>query len=159
MTVRAYVNLLRFYLPSGVEAAFSQYQNYFVDKSFSYGGASYVYLPFACATGAGASGGERTGETLGLGLGVLSATIATEAVTADWRARLETVLLDPLTDAAIRTFTVEWWSCSSYTQRPGQLFIDLRSPFDAVQNQYPGRVLTQSIVGTIPSTGSVVVGN
>lgn len=159
MTTRAYVNLLRFYLPSGAEAAFSKYQNFFVDSSFSYGDTSYAYLPFACATGAGASGGERTGETLGLGLDTLSASIATEAVAADWRARLETVLLDSLTDEAIRTFTVEWWNCNSYTQRPGQLLIDLRSPFDAVRNQYPGRVLTQILVGTMPSTGNIIVGN
>lgn len=159
MSMKAYVNLLAFFLPGGGDARLTKYQNYFVNQVFSYNGYSYTYLPFACAAGAGSSGGERTGDTLGLGLDVLSASVATEAVASNWLARIETVLLDPMTDAPLRLFTAEWWTCSSYVQKPDSLQVNLRSPFDAVANQYPGRVLSQALVGTIPSTGNVVVGN
>jgi len=110
------------------------------------------------ATGAGARGGERTGETLGLGLSPLAASIASEAVTAAWRARVETVLLDPITNAAVRAFTSEWWECNSYESDRGALIISLRSPFDAVQRAFPARVLSQQLVGSMPSTGSVRIG-
>jgi hypothetical protein len=159
VSVKAYVNLLVFFRPDGSPAHLTQYQNYFVNQTFSWNGYSYTYLPFACAAGAGSSGGERTGDTLVMGIDVLSASVASEAVSSDWRARIETVLLDPMTDAPLRAFTVEWWSCSSYVQKPDSLQMNLRSPFDAVANQYPGRVLSQSLVGTMPSTGNVVVGN
>jgi hypothetical protein len=158
MSSKAYVNLLRFYLPDGTEAAVSRFQNYFINEVITKDGVSYSYLPFALATGAGSRGGERSGETLGLGLDTLSATIATEAVSGGWRARVVTVLLDHITDAMVQDFTAEWWEVSSYSQDTGSLLLDLRSPFDAVQRQFPARVLSQQLVGTLPSTGNIRIG-
>lgn len=158
MATAAYVNLLRFYDPQGNEMLFTRYQNYFIDESTVWDGISYTYLPFALSSGAGVRGGERSGETLALGLDELSASIATEAVTKNWRVKVVTVLLDPITDALVQAYTAECWECNSYEQKAGALSINLRSPFDAVQRQYPARVLSQRLVGTLPATGNVTVG-
>lgn len=157
MSTAACVSLLRFFLPGGAEAPLSRWQNYYPDRSITWGGFTYQALPFLVSPGAGARGGERSSQQIGLALNDISATLAAQATTGGWMAEIETVLITALTDTMVRAYTREMWECSSYRHEDNGLVLELRSPFDAVVSQFPGRVLTQEMVGSLPSTALVQV--
>ena len=69
--------------------------------------------------------------------------------------RIRTVWLDPDTFDETATFSEEVYQVVGFQHDGSRLSLDLSSPLDAVSGQAPKRVLTQYLVGSLPSTGQI----
>lgn len=127
-----------------------RWQNYWIDEAIVYGGISYEFVPFGITSGAGASGGDRSEEQLVLPLTELAANMVTEAVRAKAVVIVETVLIDPVTNQIVGSFSEGRWRIRSYSQDVQAITVQLSSPFDAVTTGFPKELLTTSKVGILP---------
>lgn len=157
MSTFAFVNYARFMQDVSTPTVYA-YQNFSVNQTRIYGGVTYSFLPFAVSTGAGSKGGDRPEAVLGAGTNQISVNIFAEAVQSRWLLELKTVSLsvtDFSDDALIRS---ELWRVASYDMDTEKILLKLTSPLDAVSSDVPRRVLSTSLVGALPTSGSLVVG-
>lgn len=156
MTI-AICNYIRFKTFAGAYVGGYNFQNFFVNESKTRSGVSHTFAPFAASTGAGTKGGDRADAAVVAPSYPLVANLFVEACQNRYLCEITAVLLDPETYAEVATLTTETWMCARPELNTERAVLRLASPLDAVDGQVPRRVLNSSLVGNVPTTGSLSV--
>lgn len=153
MTVVALTNFLEITDARGVVQF--RFQNSRPGNPIKYRGHDYAFLSFLYE---GASK-NRTGDNLESALILASNSIsmgyATESVRSRWNVRMDSCSMHPETFEVGRTLTTEHWLAASMSYDMEAVEVTLSSSIDAVGASAPTRSLTKTLVGSIPTTGSV----
>ena len=162
MSGYAFCNYVKFLEPSGSSYTETSYyfQNFTINGTRSRGGDTYVFAPFALATGGGEKGGDRSSNVLGIGASTQAGStiilnLFKQAVEQRWLLRVETVSLNINTFADDQLVSTETWRVASYQMDTKLIKLQLISPLDAVKGQVPRRKLSESLVGALPTTGQI----
>jgi hypothetical protein len=70
---------------------------------------------------------------------------------------IKTVSLNPVTFANDSLIRTELWRVARYELDTNRIVIRLNSPLDAIRDQVPKRYLSSKLVGSLPSTGSLIL--
>lgn len=164
MSGYAFCNYVKFLEPSGSSYAETSYyfQNFTINGTRSRGGDTYVFAPFALATGGGEKGGDRSANTLGIGASsqagsTIILNLFKQAVEERWLLQVETVSLNVSTFADDILVSTETWRIASYQMDTTLIKLQLISPLDAVKGQVPRRKLSEKLVGALPTTGQISI--
>lgn len=164
MSGYAFCNYVKFLEPSGSSYTETSYyfQNFTINGTRSRGGDTYVFAPFALATGGGEKGGDRSSNTLGIGASseagsTIILNLFKQAVEDRWLLVVETVSLNVSTFADDLLVSTETWRVASYQMDTKLIKLQLISPLDAVKGQVPRRKLSESLVGALPTTGQISI--
>lgn len=133
------------------------FQNFFPSESRLYNGTSYL---FACFGFSGATvdlQGANITATLGFGQSLLLNNFIKQACDDFWIVRVRAVWLDPETLEETDTFLEEVYGCIRFDHDLRLTNLSLGSPLDAVRAEAPQRVLSQELVGSLPTTGAINV--
>lgn len=162
MSGYAFCNYVKFLEPSGSSYTETSYyfQNFTINGTRSRGGDTYVFAPFALATGGGEKGGDRSSNVLGIGASTQAGStiilnLFKQAVEGRWLLVVETVSLNINTFADDQLVSTETWRVASYQMDTKLIKLQLISPLDAVKGQVPRRKLSESLVGALPTTGQI----
>ena len=148
----AVCNFVRLKIPGGSYTAFA-YQNFFINESKSYGGASYNFLPFGITNGAGKKGGDRSSTSLVLTPNPISVNVLAEATEGNYLLEVKTVEVNPISLSLQALITSELWYVTRMEYDTEKVVLQLSSPLDAVDGQVPRRYLSSKLVGALPTTG------
>lgn len=137
------------------------YQNYFINETRTYGGIAYDFAPLGVSGGGGKQGGERSRGAIVCPANALVQNIFWQADSNKLLVEITSVEIDTETDQELAQLTKTLWSCrvegSVEIGRPGQSVLQLASPLDTVNATVGGRPLSQSLVGALPTTGTISV--
>lgn len=159
MTAYAFCNYVRFMSEAGVESVPNyRYQNFSINESRSQGGITYGFLPFGITTGAGKRGGDRAQAALVTAHNSIVINVFTEAAEKNWLLEVTTWSVDFRDYTNDSNISTELWVVNSYELDIDRITLRLTSPLDAVKGDAPRRVLNTRLVGSLPSSGSLVVG-
>ena len=78
-----------------------------------------------------------------------------EASDNRWLAEVNTVWLNPDTLEETGTYSQEIYAITGFEHDTSRLSVRLGNPLDAVSQNAPRRLLTQDLVGSLPSTGNI----
>lgn len=143
------------------------FQNWFLEKTRSYGGVSYRYAPFRIAGNSSTIGGSGIQAALVTVPNPLTVPLIAEAVLSNWLLEVKTVLITVTTETPPTewvTATTQLWSCTSGKPQEDNgeeesiSTITLATPLDAASLDIPRRVLSAHMVGALPPTGSIFAG-
>ncbi len=132
-----------------------QFQNFHVGESRNYEGSSYMYA------GLGFSGGTldleagNVSASLVFAVNELDLVVFQEAADNRWLAEVLTVWLNPDTLNETGTHSEELYAITGFEHDTSRLSVRLGNPLDAVSQNAPRRLLTQKLVGSLPSTGNI----
>lgn len=164
MSGYAFCNYVKFLEPSGSSYAETNYyfQNFTINGTRSRGGDTYIFAPFALATGGGEKGGDRSANTLGIGVSTeagntIVLNLFKQAVKDRWLLKVETVSLNISSFADDLLVSTETWRIASYQMDTQLIRLQLISPLDAVRSQVPRRKLSEDLVGALPTTGQISI--
>lgn len=164
MSGYAFCNYVKFLEPSGSSYAETNYyfQNFTINGTRSRGGDTYIFAPFALATGGGEKGGDRSANTLGIGVSTeagntIILNLFKQAVKDRWLLKVETVSLNISSFADDLLVSTETWRIASYQMDTQLIRLQLISPLDAVRSQVPRRRLSEDLVGALPTTGQISI--
>lgn len=145
----AVVNYLQFRTRETFAAVSPLWQNFYVDRSSD-------FLPFGYNQGAGQTAGDRSQASLVTPVNTISLNYAKEAADNRYIAEVTTreINISSLSEAA--TISREIWVVGSFSHDQELLTFVLRGPGDATR-QGPGRFLSRSLVGSVPSSGTLVI--
>lgn len=145
---------IKFQLPSGASTSYA-FQNFHAGETRSYDGTTYIYAGF----GFSGTNVDLKGSNIRAGLvfavSQLLLNFIQEAADNRWIVQIRAVWLDPETLEETGIFTEEIYQVVGFTHNGSRLALDLSSPLDAVSGQAPRRVLTQYLVGALPTTGQI----
>lgn len=145
---------IKFQLSSGAETGYA-FQNFHTGETRSYSGSNYVYAGFGFSGTNVDLKGSNIRAGLVFGVSQLLLNFIQEAADNRWIVRIRTVWLDPDDLTETGTFTEEVYQVVGFSHSGSRLALDLSSPLDAVSGQAPRRVLTQYLVGALPTTGQI----
>lgn len=133
-------------------------QNFFVDQLKSYAGADYQFIPIAVSNNAAVRGGDRAEAAISAPVNDITLNVFNEAYTEDWLLEIKTVKLNRSDFSIDALLTVETWAVSQvqYDSSQEGVVLQLASPLDAV-SRVGGRVLSQFLVGALPTSGTLVL--
>ena len=132
-----------------------RFQNFHYGEVRSYNGGSYMYGAF------GFSGGTVDLEAGNISAGLIFSvnslvlSIFEQSVEENWLIEIRTVWLDPDSLQESGNYGEETYAITGLEHDSLQVSIRLGSPLDAVTQNAPRRVLTQKLVGALPSTGNI----
>ena len=132
-----------------------QFQNFHVGESRSFNGDSFMYAAFGFSGGTLDLQAGSVSASLVFGVNELDLVVFRQAADERWIARVETVWLNPDTLNETGNFSRELYAITGFEHDTSRLSVRLGSPLDAVSQNAPRRVLTQSLVGNLPSTGNI----
>lgn len=115
----------------------------------------YLYLGFIYQGATKNRTGDNMESTLVLANNQIAMDIARRAVDNRWQVRVDTCIMDPETFDVQRTIAIENWIAATMAYDFETIEITLSSSIDAVGANSPNRVLTQSMVGALPTTGQI----
>jgi phage-related protein len=131
------------------------FQNYWINENVTYQGIAYSFLPFGFSGVTVTRSGDNQPATLVFPNNSLSRDWIESAVTQQWVATCQTLLIDPSDKTAGRVL-------SSYTAQIvagswNETSVELRmaSVLDAVGADLPRKRLTKQLVGKLPLTARV----
>jgi hypothetical protein len=157
----AIVSYIRFKERGGGEYLPYNYQNYYINETRSYNGVDYDFAPLGVAGGGGKQGGERSRGAIVCPANAIVQNIFWQADSNKWLAEVTSVEVDTVTDQELAQLTRIIWACkvegSIEIGKPGQSVLQLSSPLDTVNATVGGRPLSQTLVGALPTTGSISV--
>ena len=78
-----------------------------------------------------------------------------QAADERWLTEIKTVWLNPETLDETGTYSEELYAITGFEHDTSRLSVRLGNPLDAVSQNAPRRVLTQDLVGSLPSTGNI----
>ena len=111
--------------------------------------------------GFGFSGGTldleagNVSASLVFAVNALDLVVFRQAADERWLAEVRTVWLNPDTLAETGTYSEEIYAITGFEHDSSRLSVRLGNPLDAVVQNAPRRVLTQKLVGSLPSTGNI----
>jgi hypothetical protein len=131
------------------------FQNYWISENITYNGITYSFLPFAFSGVTVTRSGDNQPAALVFPNNQLSRDWIETAVTQQWIATCQTLLLDPYDNTGGRLL-------SSYTAQIvsggwSETSVELRmaSVLDAVGADLPRKRFTKQLVGKLPLTARV----
>jgi len=133
------------------------FQNFFPSETRDYDGQTYLFACFGFSGGSVDLEASDVQATLAFGQSQLCSTFVKQSCDEYWIVRIRSVWLDPETLEETTTFLEEIYSCISYENDLSRLNLTLGSPLDAVRSEVPQRVLSQELVGSLPTTGAINV--
>ena len=145
---------IRFQLASGTDTGYA-FQNFFPNEARSYGGVNHVYAGFGFSGSTVDLQGSNIKASLVFAVSQLLLNFIQEAADNRWIIKIRTVWLDPDTFAETSVYTEEVYQVVGFQHDGNRLSLDLGSPLDAVAGQAPKRILTQYLVGALPTTGQI----
>lgn len=150
-------NFLRFKIRGGAYTAWAA-QNFFINQTITHNSVAYQYLPIAVATNSSTGGGDRSEAVIGAALSELTLNIFSEAAAADWLLEVRTVKVNRADLLPGPLLLVEYWAAQQVQHEASApvVRLQLASPLDAVQRP-GGRVLSQSLVGALPTSGTLTL--
>jgi hypothetical protein len=150
-------NFLRFKRRDGSYTAWLA-QNYFIGQTITHNGQSYPHLPVAVATNASTRGGDRSEAVIAAPTSDLSLNVFSEASRDDWLLEVRSVKVNRVDQTLGVLLTVEYWATRQVQHDTSEPIVKLQlaSPLDAVKAP-GGRVLNQSLVGALPTSGALTL--
>jgi hypothetical protein len=131
------------------------FQNFHQGETRTYEFDSYIFASFGFSGGAIDLQAGSISASLVFSLNQLSLSVFQEAANEFWLAQVRTVWLDPETLNETNQFSEELYSVLGLDHDTSRIQVRLGNPLDAIQQNVPRRVLTQSAVGAMPSTGNL----
>ena len=114
------------------------FQNFHHGESRSFAGDTYMYAAFGFSGGTLDLEAGNVSASLVFAVNELDLVVFKEASDNRWLAEVNTVWLNPDT-----------------LEETSRLSVRLGNPLDAVSQNAPRRLLTQDLVGSLPSTGNI----
>lgn len=151
LAIGCYVKLL---LKSGSPAGYN-FQNFHYGENRNYNGASYMFGSFGFSGGTLDLQAGNIDASLVFAVNNLALSIFQQAVEDRWLIEVRTVWLDPDTFVEGSTYGEETYAITGLEHDSSRLSVRLGSPLDAVTQNAPRRLLTQRLVGALPSTGNI----
>ena len=132
-----------------------QFQNFHVGENRNYNGASYMYAAFGFSGGTLDLEAGNVSASLVFAVNELDLVVFKQAADDRWLAQIRTVWLNPDTLDETGTYSEELYAITGFEHDTSRLSVRLGNPLDAVSQNAPRRVLTQKLVGSLPSTGNI----
>ncbi len=132
-----------------------QFQNFHVGETRSYNGTSYMYAGFGFSGGTLDLEAGNVSASLVFAVNQLDLAVFQQAADDRWLAEIRTVWLNPDTLAETGTYSEEVYAITGFEHDTSRLSVRLGNPLDAVSQNAPRRLLTQDLVGSLPSTGNI----
>jgi hypothetical protein len=145
---------IRFQLKTGAETGHA-FQNFHNGEQRDYGGITYAYAGFGFSGATVDLQGSSIRASLVFGVSSLLLNFIQQTADEHWVVRIRTVWLDPDTLEETATFTEEVYQVLDFGHNGSRLSLQLGNPLDAVNAQFPRRVLAQAMVGALPSSGQI----
>jgi len=133
-------------------------QNFYIGEIIRHNGENYPYLPVAVATNSSTRGGDRSEAVIAAAASELSLNVFNEAAAADWLLEVRSVKVNRANLSLGALLTVEYWAARQVQHDSSEPIVKLQlaSPLDAVRSP-GGRVLSQFLVGALPTSGSLTL--
>ena len=151
LAIGTYVKLLE---RDGTNAG-QAYQNFHQGEVRSYAGDDYTFAGFGFSGGTVDLEGGNIEAALVFAMSELVLSVFHEAVDKRKLIQIRTVWLDPDTLEEGTTYGEEVYALTGFDHDSSRLSVRLGSPLDAVSENAPRRLLTQDLVGSLPSTGNI----
>ena len=153
MTLEAITTFIFFEDGTGIDKG--RYQNSNTASTITFDSAPYSFLPFIYNGATKSITGDNIESTLTFAANSLALGIAHEATTANWSARVDTVLMTPSTFQPNRTLTTEYWIVTGMSYNLDGIQLTLSTAIDAVSSSIPNKVLRSQDVGALPVTSRI----
>ncbi len=131
------------------------FQNFHVGETRSFQGTSYMYAGFGFSGGTLDLEAGNVSASLVFGVNELDLVVFKQAADSLWLAKVDTVWLNPDTLDETGTYSREIYAITGFEHDSSRLSVRLGNPLDAVSQNAPRRVLTQKLVGSLPTTGNI----
>jgi hypothetical protein len=133
-------------------------QNFFIGQTITHNGLEYPYRPVAVATNSSTRGGDRSEAAIGAAVSALTLNVFAEASANEWLLEVRSVKVNRSDLSLGPLLLVEYWSSRQVQHDTSQSVVTLQlaSPLDAVRAP-GGRVLSQSLVGALPTSGNLTL--
>ena len=151
LAIGTYIKLLK---ADGTDAGYN-FQNFHYGENRSYNGTNYMYGAFGFSGGTVDLEAANIDASLVFAVNALALSVFQESANSRWLIVIRTVWLDPDTLEEGRTYGEETYAITGLEHDSSRLSVRLGSPLDAVAQNAPRRVLTQKLVGALPSTGNI----
>jgi len=132
-----------------------QFQNFHFGQNRPYNGTSYMYAGFGFSGGTLDLEAGNVSASLVFAVNALDLVVFKQAADARWLTEVRTVWLNPDTLDETGTYSEEVYAITGFEHDTSRLSVRLGNPLDAVSQNAPRRVLTQKLVGSLPSTGNI----
>ena len=132
-----------------------QFQNFHYGENRPYNGTIYMYAGFGFSGGTLDLEGGNVSASLVFAVNALDLVVFRQAADERWLAQVRTVWLNPDTLDETGTYSEEVYAITGFEHDSSRLSVRLGNPLDAVSQNAPRRVLTQDLVGALPSTGNI----
>lgn len=132
-----------------------QFQNFHVGETRSYNGTGYMYAGFGFSGGTLDLEAGNVSASLVFAVNELDLVVFRQAADERWLAEVRTVWLNPDTLDETGAYSEEVYAVTGFEHDTSRLSVRLSNPLDAVSENAPRRVLTQDLVGSLPSTGNI----
>lgn len=151
LAIGTYIKLLN---TAGADAGY-YIQNFHYGQVRQYDGNNYIYGAFGFSGGTVDLQASNITASLILAVNSLTLSIFQQGAEERWLIQIRTVWLDPDTLEEGATYGEEIYAVTGIEHDTSQLSVRLGSPLDAVSQNAPRRLLTQDLVGALPSTGNI----
>jgi len=132
-----------------------RFQNFFLNRTATYNGQSYQFLPFGFSGVTINRQGDNTEASIILPNNELSRPWAVEMLDNRWLASILVLSLDPANPGTGQLMHSYSGQVSSGSWDETSLDVRLNTVLDAVGADVPMRRLTQLLVGALPTTNNV----
>ncbi len=132
-----------------------QFQNFHVGETRNYNGTGYMYAGFGFSGGTLDLEAGNVSASLVFAVNELDLVVFKQAADDRWLIEIRTVWLDPDSLNESGTYSEELYAVTGFEHDTSRLSVRLGNPLDAVSQNAPRRVLTQKLVGSLPSTGNI----
>ena len=151
LAIGTYIKLLK---ADGTDAGYN-FQNFHYGENRNYNGTNYMYGAFGFSGGTVDLEAANIDASLVFAVNALALSVFQESANSRWLIVIRTVWLDPDTLEEGNTYGEETYAITGLEHDSSRLSVRLGSPLDAVAQNAPRRVLTQKLVGALPSTGNI----
>jgi hypothetical protein len=131
------------------------FQNYWINENVTFNGITYSFLPFAFSGVTVTRSGDNQPAALVFPNNQLSRDWIETAVTQQWIATCQTLLLEPHDNTGGRVLSTYTAQIVSGSWSEAQVELRMASVLDAVGADLPRKRLTKQLVGKLPLTASV----
>ena len=132
-----------------------QFQNFHVGETRSYNGTGYMYAGFGFSGGTLDLEAGNVTASLVFAVNELDLVVFKQAADDRWLIEVRTVWLNPDSLDETGTHSEELYAVTGFEHDTSRLSVRMGNPLDAVSQNAPRRVLTQDLVGALPSTGNI----
>ena len=142
-------------LTSSADPTGYAFQNFHAGETRRFEGTGYLYAGFGFSGGTLDLEAGNVSASLVFAVNVLDLVVFKQAADERWLTEIKTVWLNPETLDETGTYSEELYAITGFEHDTSRLSVRLGNPLDAVTQNAPRRVLTQDLVGSLPSTGNI----